>query len=73
MLIDHYDEIFAADVTYQKQSEIVRNLMNDPNRSNHCGPTAIGRLFGRKGSTITTHFASMKKDRNPTVKSSMLI
>ena len=67
ILIDDYDEIFAADVTYQKQIEIVCSLIYDLNRSNYCGPTAIGRLFGRKGSTISTHFARMKKDRKPTI------
>ena len=67
ILIEHKDEIFAPDITYQAQVELVIRLIFDPNRGSASGPSAIGRLFGVSRGTISTHYKRMNSARKPVV------
>ena len=64
ILVDHYDQIFDENITYQEQIETVLRLIYDPVRGHHSGPTAIGRLFGITGGTVSVHYKRMNKARN---------
>ena len=58
LLQDHTDEIFAPEVVYQEQVELVINLLYED-----YGPSAIGRLFGVTRGTIFEHRKRMQKRR----------
>ena len=67
LLIEHFPEIFSEEVTYQRQIEIVMELVYDTSPGSHSGPTYIGRLFGVTAGTISSHFKRMNHKRRELV------
>ncbi len=65
ILIEHWDEIFNDNVTYQQQVECVIRLIFDPSKKINTGHTAIGKLFGVSKGTISTHYKRMQLGRKP--------
>ena len=67
ILLEHKDEIFSENITYQGQVELVIRLVYEVTKDGTSGPTAIGRLFGVNKGTIATHYKRMNLARKAVV------
>lgn len=64
ILNEKNDEIFNSNKKYQEQIELVISSIYNPTKGSNSGPSAIGKLFGVKAGTISSHFKRMNRERN---------
>ena len=67
ILLEHYEDIFGQNLTYQDQIYAVISLIFIPGKKSVCGAAAIAKLFNVNRGTIYTHIKRMNKPKRETV------